>query len=279
MKTAFILSGEGARGGYQAGVIKQLVDKGTIPDEIHGVSSGSINAVGYSYLGADGLCDVWKNIDDIDKVFTFNKWRALWRNGVYSTKPISDLIKISIEEKTPICEAIVSILNAKTGQLARVSNYKDSKKLFKMAAVASLTIPGLIEADHPDWIDAGARQLVPLKYVIKGGATNIIVILGRPIDAPLWKSNGGIWHPFGIGMFEAVEYGYRFIDLMLYEILLRDIEKCKRKNQLAMAGNRKFKQVKLTVYGPNKFLFDSLIFRRSHEGLKQGLNELNVMSV
>ena len=85
-KICFCYSGEGARGSIQAGITKSLIDQGIIPDITIGVSSGSVCASSYSYLGADGLVDLWNSIGSVLDVFGFN-YDFLWRTGFLIVGP------------------------------------------------------------------------------------------------------------------------------------------------------------------------------------------------
>ena len=75
-KIAFVLSGGGTKGAYQAGVLKKLEELGHVPDRIYGASIGALNAMGFSYGNADTLMDFWKSIKCRQDALKFN-WNAL----------------------------------------------------------------------------------------------------------------------------------------------------------------------------------------------------------
>ena len=61
MSKALILSGGGARGAFQVGVMKYLEEMNWKPDLICGTSVGAINAVAYgSGMPMDRLISLWK---------------------------------------------------------------------------------------------------------------------------------------------------------------------------------------------------------------------------
>ena len=62
MKTALVLSGGGARGAYEAGVIKALDELNIKCDIVTGVSIGSVNTACYAQKNTKILNDLWKNI-------------------------------------------------------------------------------------------------------------------------------------------------------------------------------------------------------------------------
>ena len=71
-KIGFCFTGEGARGSIQSGIALGLYNNGIKADYTIGVSSGSICSAAYSYLGAQGLTEMWRDIDNIFSVFSLN---------------------------------------------------------------------------------------------------------------------------------------------------------------------------------------------------------------
>ena len=68
----FCFTGEGARGSVQSGIALGLHKKGINADFTIGISSGSICAASYAYLGPQGVADLWSNISSVFDVFGFN---------------------------------------------------------------------------------------------------------------------------------------------------------------------------------------------------------------
>jgi predicted acylesterase/phospholipase RssA len=93
-----VLSGGGAHGAYQAGVIKRLDESGHKWDIITGISVGSLNGVfisGFSLknqsLATKLLKSFWFNISDHD-VYTKN-WNPIWSGSVYDNNPLNQTIR------------------------------------------------------------------------------------------------------------------------------------------------------------------------------------------
>ena len=89
-----VLSGGGAHGAYQAGVIKRLDEQGHKWDIITGISVGSLNGVfisGFSLknqsLATELLKSFWFDISDHD-VYTKN-WNPIWSRSVYDNSPLN----------------------------------------------------------------------------------------------------------------------------------------------------------------------------------------------
>lgn len=266
MKTAIVLSGEGARGSYQAGVLKSLSD--VQADLVVGISSGSVNAVGYAYRGAQWVCDQWREVDSIKKIFEFSPKHLVLGTGVFSSKPAQKIIRDAVlgGETQNRLPCTVANIDVRTGELFRVSNLGTLDGQFINAATCAMSIPGVVHSDTP-FYDAGARELAPLKYAIDQGCERIFVILGRPLTPPSFPENKGLFTLFGKPLFRFATYGFRFIDLLLYEILLRDLALCKERN--SQLG---YRPIDLHVLGPSRFMYDALDFKQCREGLNLALS-------
>lgn len=256
-KVCFCYSGEGARGSIQAGITKSLVEQGIKPDLTIGVSSGSVCAASYSYLGSDGLVDLWNSIDNILDVFGFN-YNFLWKNGFLNSKPLYKRVSKIVNE-SPLCETIVSKLNIETGEVRYVSNQKVSKQEFIDSVVASIAITTLVE-DKNGWVDAGSRVLTPIDQAVNAGATDIYIITGRPMELAYW--------PKPKGFLSLVKFGLRALDISLYELMLRDINNWITDKEKIAKHN-----VNITLLQPKNFVFESTEFSKCRIGTEYGYKE------
>lgn len=261
-KTCFCYSGEGARGSIQAGITKNLVDQGIKPDITIGVSSGSICAASYSYLDADGLIELWNNIDSILDIFDFNI-NFLWKSGFLNSKPLLKRIQ-KIIHNNPLCESIVSKLHIETGEVKYVSNRLVDQSEFIDSIIASIAITTLIE-DKNGWVDAGSRILTPIDYAVSLGCTDIYIITGRPMKLQTWKKPKG-WLSF-------LKIGLRALDISLYEIMARDINDWINDENKILKNN-----INITLVQPRDFIFESTDFGKCSIGTKYGLTEFSMFN-
>lgn len=254
-KICFCYSGEGARGSIQAGITKHLISSGIIPDITIGVSSGSVCASSYSYLGADGLVELWNSIDSILDIFDFN-YNFLWKSGLLNSKPLLKKVTSIVHDK-PICESIVSKLNIETGEVKYVSNYLYDKQEFIDSVVASIAITTLIE-DKDGWVDAGSRVLTPIDHAVSLGCSDIYIITGRPMQLSYWKKPKG-W----LSLFK---FGLRALDISLYELMLRDIN-----NWINNTDKIKQHNININLLQPKDFVFESTEFSKCKYGVQYGM--------
>lgn len=259
-KVGFCFTGEGARGSIQAGIALGLHKQGINADFTIGISSGSICAASYAYLGPQGLADMWSNIKGIFGVFGIN-YGFLWRRGLLNQKPMEKIVRAAVQHK-PICESVVIRMNIEDGYMDYVSNQNVSSEDFAEAVLGSVAITALVE-DRDGWVDAGSRQMAPLQQCIQHGCDKIYVILGRRFDIDEWKRPKGFM--------PALKMAYRALDVSLNEIMIRDINLC-----LKNEGDFGFKNIDIHLVEPNENYFQTVDFFKCKKGVEYGQNNFQI---
>lgn len=187
MKTAFVLSGGGAKGCFQVGALKQIVkERGILPDRIYGTSTGSLQAVGYCHLGVDRLEQVWLAINKLSDVMSWNWWPhvltlGLTLDGKYTMDPLMkklQAIEASPKEPGIQCDAVITKVSLITGEL-RYCHYDEPD--FLESVVASCSIPFINKPINGEWVDGGCRDQTPINGAIRDGYDRIICIINNPI--------------------------------------------------------------------------------------------------
>lgn len=243
-KTAFILSGGGAKGAFQVGVLTALETLGIKPDVYYGTSIGAINAAVSAFAGVDQLRTIWRNIRKRSNVLTFNPRCLLLRSsGIYSLKPIRKLLQ-GFEHKIPNIRTVVTTVSLRTGKL-RYTSTEDPD--FLRMVEGSAAIPGIIEPID-EWSDGGTREMTPLKKAIDDQCTRLFVILTQPLEADLRTVvQVGNW----------VDNSVRALDIILHEVFLNDIKICAEKNR-----DPNKKKIELHIIAPSKQMIDVLQFQQ-----------------
>ena len=259
-KIGFCFTGEGARGSVQAGIALGLHNQGIDADLTIGISSGSICAASYAYLGPKGLADMWSNISNMFDVFGIN-YNFLWKSGIFNQKPMEKIVYESLKND-PVCECIVSRMNIENGFMDYVSNKNVSTEDFAEAVLGSVAITALVE-DRNGWVDAGSRQLAPLEQCIEFGCDKIYVIMGRQFKIDEWSKPKGF--------LPAVKMAYRAFDISLQEIMVRDITNCLRKE-----GDFGYKGIDIHLVEPNKTFFESICFNKCKMGVELGSDQFRI---
>jgi NTE family protein len=240
-KRAFVLSGGGAKGAFQVGVLKALYQNGIHPDFLVGTSTGALNSLGLSHVGLSELEKVWLNIKGNSDILKPN-WMKLFLTGYYQTKPLKKLIDEAAKEPAQI-PAWVCFLNMETGEVFYRSNQESSKEDFAWAVYASSVMPVIMEPVNQFFVDGGLREQAPLEKAIKLGADEIYLILTSPIQNNLSdvydRKFPWIYHDLA-----------RAVDLMSHEIYLNDFKIC----------NYKYPGIKINVIAPDENYINTLDF-------------------
>lgn len=267
MKTAFVFSGCGALGAFQAGIAKGLKDShGIVPDAVYGVSSGALNSIAYSFLGADGNVEFWSQLTKLSDAFQRNLWGLICgSDGVMQHgKKMQLWMQRALEGKPANVYAMTYVMSTTTGELEqRVFLGPDCSQLAFDTGMAACAIPAMCES-WKGYSDAGLRVLAPLKDAIADGAERIFVISGRVIGR--LETRKMFWP-------HVAAAGYYAIDAALTEILSRDLEAAHTKNQSARAlgFNSAFREVDIQIVQPDTDIGGPLDFEKCRDFVQMGL--------
>ncbi len=265
-KTAFILSGGGAKGAFQVGALRALDEAGIRPDVIYGTSVGALNAAGYAYTGLAGLDQLWRSIRRRRDILSIN-WKGLFSlnaRGLYTMKPLRKKIRKLVRKNYPTIDAYVCSVDI---QNSEVLYTKCGASNFARQVEASAAIPVAMEPVD-GYVDGGVREQTPLDKAIRDGADNLVVILCNPHKRTMdnWKIPEWPLPLVGIGL--------RAIEIMEHEIFINDIERCHEYNRQSLNGvNPKDKKyIELKVFSPPKLVLNTLEFNavKIARGIQQG---------
>jgi len=192
MTKALILSGGGARGAFQVGVMKYLEEKRWKPDLICGTSVGAINAAAYgSGMTIDKMISLWKTYHQrtmyrisLPILIKFLKSRTLF-SPMSDTrnlkKMLIDHIDIPALRKCDT-DIIITALNMITGQIRFFTKQVINIEHLMAASAIPGLFPWQLIDNQPHW-DAGLMVNTPITPAFKRGAKEIIVVLLSPIGA------------------------------------------------------------------------------------------------
>ena len=194
------LSGGGAHGAFQAGVIKNLNDKGTKWDIITGVSAGAINALALSIFnstdqqsGISLMQNVWMNITSYD-VYKWN-WNPLFDQSLLDSSPLNNTIYNIANNYGGIAQrdVIIGSVDLNSGEMNFFNrNDLNSASRTTNIIMASTAIPLIFPPVYLDgnyYIDGGTvsnELIIPgIKYCMTRNMSNIVIdviICSPPID-------------------------------------------------------------------------------------------------
>jgi len=216
MNINIVLPGGGAKGARQAGALKAIDEAGHTIKSMSCCSVGTLNAIGYISHGSEWLYNLWHNIKN---KHIYKSWwlgipyGALFKTGLYNTKPLRDLLKnsVDIEKVKNGIPLFITTANLNTGQIEYFS--QDSKHLIE-AAMASSAFPIAFETvkiGKSEYTDGGVREQDPIKILENMPGKTMVIHTGTNDINP--KVN------FGYTMFGRA---MRIIDMMATEIKTDD---------------------------------------------------------
>lgn len=196
-KRALCLSGGGAHGAFQVGVLKALCEKGRSWDSVHGISVGALNAAWFAMhkpedqAGSfEGLLEIWNGVRtsrDIYKPWVplyLNYIASLWKGSLNSGAPLRNLVtkfwngEKAQETGVKLTVGCVSLTSTKyhaiDGSSPNILEY----------ILASSHLPVVFEPlliDDEMWVDGGIRHQIPILEALRENPDEIDVIVTQPI--------------------------------------------------------------------------------------------------
>lgn len=202
---AFVLGGGGARGAFQVGALKALLEAGYQPDLMVGTSVGAINAAFLALRGANlesiqQLIEVWNEASHANLIPTnylsLTLRKLVGRSADYTGHRMRDFCihhgltpDICFNEIKGMRLILVSA-DLNSGQPVLYGSHPDDSILEGVLASTALPpwIPPL-EKDGRLLVDGGAVSVLPIEAAIKAGATEIIALDLNDTRAYLQSAN------------------------------------------------------------------------------------------
>jgi NTE family protein len=219
-KTAFAISGGGARGAVQVGMLRALLEHGIKPDFIVGTSVGAWNG-GYlahepSVEWIQGLEAIWRKVTPATLQLAW--WRAARnlvrrRPSLYAGDGLSRLIAGNIRKHTFEDLAVPFYAVAIDLTAGRKAVFNSGP--LAPAVLASSAIPGIfppVEIDGHQHVDGGGVDPTGLETAIELGARRVYVLNSGytgQLLSPLRSMNGIVDHAFQVAAQHRVDVTIR----------------------------------------------------------------------
>jgi NTE family protein len=202
MERALVLSGGGARGSFQAGVLKFLQERDWKPDLICGSSVGAINAVAVgSGMTVEKIIRLWETCNRRQlyrlniKNFLTSIRRSRSQAPLIDTTRLKELLQNTIDFdslRKSETEIVISAVNMATGTTA----YFDHKKIGVEHIMASSAVPIVFPwqaiKGAPFW-DGGVMANTPILPALTREAKEIVVVLLSPVGASMRQVPKSLW--------------------------------------------------------------------------------------
>lgn len=201
-RLGLVLEGGGARGAYQAGVLKALFEAGYKFDGVAGTSVGALNGVMVAQNRFEDSMKIWREIDFANVLDINNKYgenvvnknfdqetiryfynyvkKIIGQGGLDTTK-IKNLIKANIDEDLLRDSGIdFGIMTYSVTEKQPLSIFVEDMAKDKVAdyVMASASFPGFKKTvvDGQEFIDGGVYDNMPINMLLDKGYKDIVAI-------------------------------------------------------------------------------------------------------
>lgn len=195
MTTAFVLGGGGVLGAVEVGMLRALLERGIVPDQVLGTSIGALNgallAQDPTLAVVDRLGELWRGAAQSRRVYGDRPLRTVrraltTRTHVYSAKPLTQLLADELGDVTFADLAVP--LQVCAASIERAAEHWFDSGPVVDAVVASAAVPGLLppaRVGDEHFLDGGIVNSIPVGRAVRTGATRVFVLQVGRIDRPL----------------------------------------------------------------------------------------------
>lgn len=248
---AVVLSGGGAKGAFQVGVLDELITRrGVKFDVFAGVSTGAIQALGGAMNDMPGLLNEWLSIRGNGDIYKKRPLGAVGAafgaDSIYDAAPIKAKIKAFANPaklRSARRKLLVGVVNLATGEYLDIDEknpdigdwvYASSAQPPFFQPLKTRSATGVNE----QWVDGGVRNVTPLSSAMHQMPRALLVVLAspqKPVPVP------------GKTYDNLIEIALRSVGIQTSEISGNDIGNAMLINDLIAAREAQFH--KLTDLG------------------------------
>lgn len=258
-KRALVLSGGGAKGSIQLGMLDFLINEKKLEfDIITGISVGALNALLVAQGDFDILRKIWFDIKgnrDVyrNKIFWFARFP--WLEGYYDFKPLRSLMDRYFSREKLVNQAKKLRIGVVSLQKPDILYIDESHPDLKDYVFASATIPVIadpVKIEEMQFIDGGVVDIVPLKCAVDLGADEIYVLLASPLA--LQKEERVYKNLFEIAM--------RSFDIIMNEIMRNDVKTVLKVNKIleTFGTYKNYRHIDIHFFTPEQAVIGTLEF-------------------
>ena len=223
---AIVLSGGGAKGAFQVGVVHELVvNRGVRLDIVAGVSTGAIQALGVAQDDVPALLDAWLGIRGNSSIYKSRPLGVvgglLGEDALYDTAPLKRLLKGFANEtklRASGRKLLLGVVNLGTGTYRTID---ESVPGIHNWVYASCAMPLFFDplktrardGTEEQWVDGGVRDVTPLSSALQMNPRGVIAVRASPAPQP------GAVRTFP----NLIKIGLRAVDILQSEVSANDL--------------------------------------------------------
>lgn len=238
---ALVLSGGGAKGAFQVGVLDELIVRRRVRVDIFaGVSTGAIQALGGAQDDVPGLVAAWLALRGDRDVYRDRGGvigGLLGNDSIYDASPIRARIRAFADEarlRASGRKLLLGVVSLTSGAYRSIDETTPGIANWVYASAAMPVFFQPLKTRSPDgaeeqWVDGGVRNVTPLDAALEWNPRGVIVALASPLaptPAPA-KRYGAI-----------VSIGLRSVGILQSEVVENDIKNAALINDLIAAREK-----------------------------------------
>ncbi|UVO49532.1 patatin-like phospholipase family protein [Sphingomonas sp. SUN019] len=237
-RLALVLSGGGAKGAFQVGVLDALINThGVKPAIVIGTSTGAIQALGVAQGDVDKLLAVWLGIKgdrDIYRERGVAGAILFGEKAIFDAAPLRRLLK-SFADPVKLAASPVDmrlgVVSLQAGEFRTIDkSVPDIHNWVYASCAMPVFFDPLQTSDRQQWVDGGVRDVTPLGAALELNPTGVLVVRASPAGkSDTTKRFGGI-----------ISIGLRAVDLLQSEVSRNDLANTSLINDMLAARDQVF---------------------------------------
>lgn len=234
---ALALSGGGARGAFQVGVLEELIlNRGVEFETAAGTSTGAIQAAAVAQDEVRRMVDFWIGLTGNSSVF-HTRGGPIWaiitgKDSLYNPEPLRALFSEMYDDekiRNSGKNLRIAVVNISTGQLRIIDEQADD--IANWVYASSAQPPFFPPFDSTDdegrpakWVDGGVRDITPLDAALKTQPRAVLVVRAEAPLATVPKDYDNM-----------IEIGLQSVELLTREVGEGDVQNVEFVNRLLLA--------------------------------------------
>ncbi len=238
-RLAVVLSGGGAKGAFQVGVLDALVnERGVSPSIAVGTSTGAIQALGVAQGDVAGLVRTWLGIKGSRDIYRERGGVAgaviLGEKALYDTAPLRRLLKAFADPAKLAASPVdlrLGVVSLQSGEFRTIDKSVPGIHNWVYASCAMpVFFDPLQTSDRQQWVDGGVRDVTPLGAALELNPTAVLVVRASPTSRSETKKVFGGLIPVGL----------RAVNLLQSEVSRNDLANTALINDMLAARDQTF---------------------------------------
>ncbi|MDZ7340370.1 MAG: patatin-like phospholipase family protein [candidate division KSB1 bacterium] len=249
-KIGIVLSGGGAKGAGQLGMMKYLYEQGIRPEFIAGISVGSLNATMWAQeQNLELLEKLWRSIRGNSDIYRVN-WLKFWKlyRSLYDNTPLWRLIQKYVDPEklkgSPI-DLKIGVVQLQSGAYLSIDKAHPDYRRMLLASTAIPVVFKAVNYEQRQYVDGGTRNVAPLKLAIDAGCTTIYLLHCFPLEMNEEQQDFN----------DSIRVGIRSFMIMYNEALREDILTLQKINEAVKARRadpqKKYRVINLITITPS----------------------------